>query len=61
MVDRECFFLAGTKIKMCNKPVDDYPQALEFVPDCFKTQKMCNKTVGVYFSAIQLFLEAIRL
>ena len=26
--------------KMRNKAVDNYPHALEFVPDCFKTQKM---------------------
>ena len=23
--------------KMCNKVVDNYPRALEFVPECYKT------------------------
>ena len=23
--------------EMCNKPVDNYPQALQFVPECFIT------------------------
>ena len=26
-----------------NKSVDNYAHALESVPDCYKTQKMCNK------------------
>ena len=25
--------------EMCNKAVDNYPHALEFVPECYKTQK----------------------
>ena len=30
---------------MCIKAVDDYANALEFVPDRYKTQGMCNKVV----------------
>ena len=30
---------------MGNKVVDNNAHALEFVSDCYKTQKMCNKTV----------------
>ena len=34
---------------MCNKAVDNYPHALEFVPECYKTQKMCDKAVNRRF------------
>ena len=35
--------------KMCsNKAVDNYPHALQFAPECFKTQKICAKVVGQY-------------
>ena len=34
---------------MSNETVDNYPHALEFVPDCFKTQ---NEDVNTYLSAI---------
>ena len=30
---------------MCERAVKDTPEALEFVPDYLKTQKMCKKTV----------------
>ena len=33
---------------MCNEAVDNYAHALEFVPDCYKTQKMCNKAVNTF-------------
>ena len=26
--------------KMCNKVVDNYPHALDFVPECYTTQKL---------------------
>ena len=32
--------------KMCDKTVDYYPHALEFVPDCCKTKKICNKVLA---------------
>ena len=32
---------------MCNKATDNYSHALEFVPECFKTQNMCDKAVKI--------------
>ena len=53
-------FLTATEIKkMCNKAVDNYPHALEFVPKCYKTQNMCDKAVNIYPSTIKLFLNAL--
>ena len=31
--------------KMCDKAVDNNPDALTFVPDRYETQKMCDKVV----------------
>ena len=28
---------------MCHKAVENYPHALEFVTECYKTQKMSDK------------------
>ena len=47
--------------EMCNKVVDNYPYALEFVPGCFKTQIMCDKAVDTHPTAINMSLVAIRL
>ena len=33
---------------MCNKAAEDNPNALEFVPDQYKTHGMCDKTVNDY-------------
>ena len=33
---------------MCNKIIGNYPHALEFVPECYKTQKMSDKAVNTY-------------
>ena len=41
----------------CNKVVDNYPHALEFVPDCYKTQEMCNKAVNIYRSTTKFVLK----
>ena len=38
---------------MCNKAVDNYPHALEFVPEYLITLKMCNKAVNNYPSTIK--------
>ena len=38
----------------CNDTVDNYVYASQFVPNCYKTQKMCNKAVDTLASAIQL-------
>ena len=47
-------FISGSQKnqKTCNEAVDNCAHA-EFVPDCHQTQKMCDKTVGTYPSAIQ--------
>ena len=42
---------------MCNKAAANYANALEFVPDCYKTQKMCNKAFDTSPSATQFVLE----
>ena len=33
---------------MCYKTVDNYFHALEFLPKCYKAQKMCDKAVSTY-------------
>ena len=35
--------------EMCNKPVDNYPHALEFVPECYKTKKSVIKLLILIF------------
>ena len=47
MVQCKGLFLTATRIKrFFGKAVDNYSHTLEFVFDCYKTQKMCNKVVG---------------
>ena len=38
---------------MCDKAVDNYPDALEFVLECFKAQKMSDKAVNTYLSTTE--------
>ena len=38
---------------MCNKALDSYAHAWEFVPDRYKTQEMCIKAVDNYPSTIK--------
>ena len=45
--------------EMCNKAVDNYPHALEFVPKGYETQKMCGKAVSTYPSTIKFVPECI--
>ena len=35
--------------EICNKAVDNYSHALEFVPECLMSLEMCDKTVTRYF------------
>ena len=42
---------------MCNKAVDNYPHALEFVTECYKTQNMCDKAVDTYPSTTKFVPE----
>ena len=44
---------------MCNKAVDNYPHALEFVPEYFMSQEMCDKVVNTRSSTIKFFLNAL--
>ena len=30
---------------MCNKVVDVYPSVIQFIPKCFETQEICDKSV----------------
>ena len=46
---------------MWNKVIDNYPHALEFVPECYKTQKVCDKAVNICFLYLILFLIDIKL
>ena len=34
---------------MCDKAVKTYDSTIQFVPDCYKTQEMCDKTVNRCF------------
>lgn len=51
-------FLPATKIK--NAAVNNYAQALEFVPDSSKTRRICNKAVETYPSVMQYILECYK-
>ena len=42
---------------MSNKAISNYPHALEFVRDCFKTEKLCNKAGDTCPSTIQFVSE----
>ena len=34
---------------MCDKTVNTYPSTIKFVPECFMTQEMRDKTVNICF------------
>ena len=38
---------------MCNKVVDNYLHALEYVPDCYMTQNMRDKAVNTHPSTTE--------
>lgn len=42
---------------MCNQTVENYADALEYVPNCHETNKICNKSVDIYLSAIKFLPE----
>ena len=33
---------------MCDKVVNDYPSAIQLVPDRYKTREMCEKAMNIY-------------
>ena len=43
--------------EICDKVVDNYAHALEFVRHCYKTQKMHHKVINTYPSTIQFVFE----
>ena len=45
---------------MCHKDVDNYSHALEFVPECYKTQNMCGNTLDTYPSIIKFVSECYK-
>ena len=45
---------------MCNKAVDNYLHALEFVSECYKTKKMCDIAADSYLSKIQFVPECYK-
>ena len=59
MVEHENLFVRASKINKCNKAIDNYPQALEFVCECCKTQSICDKAVDTYLSQKNLFLNVL--
>ena len=40
--------------KMYNRVVDNYVHTLEFVPNCYKTQKICDNPANIFWSARRL-------
>ena len=46
--------------EMCNKTVDNYHHALEFVADCYMSQEMCDKVVNSHSSAIRVAPECYK-
>ena len=38
---------------MCDKVVDDNPDASEFVPDWYKIQEMCDKVADYFYIALE--------
>ena len=43
---------------MCNQAADNYRDALEYVPGCFKSQEMCDKVADIHCSLIQFLSES---
>ena len=35
--------------KICDKAVSTYPSTVQFVPNCYKTQEMCDEAFKKYF------------
>ena len=42
---------------MCDKAVDTHSYAIEFVPECYKTQNVYDKALNEYFIAFCYTLE----
>ena len=44
---------------MCTKAVDNYPNEVEIVPECYKPHKMCDRAVNAYPSTIKFVPECL--
>ena len=47
--------------KMRDKAVDNYPHTLEFLPECYETQEICNKASNKWFLYLIVILIVIKL
>lgn len=57
----ECYLiLTATRVKTCDKAVDNYLQALISVPNCNKIQKICTKDVSIYPSTIKFVADQFK-
>ena len=45
---------------MCNKAIENYPHALEYVSECYKTQKVCDKADDTFHSTIKFVTECYK-
>ena len=45
---------------MCNKAVDNYPHALEFVSECYNTEKLFDKDANTNSSIMQFVPECYK-
>ena len=43
--------------KMCYRVVSTYHSTIEFVPKCYKTQDMCDKSYNSFFFAFIYILD----
>ena len=46
---------------MRDKVVNTHSSTIQFVPECYKTQKMCEKAFNKCFLALFIFLIGIKL
>ena len=46
---------------MCDKAISTHPTTMKFVPECYKTQGICYRTIHRYFLYLILFLINIKL
>ena len=52
------FFYKNQKI--CNKAIDNYSHALEFILNYYKTQQMCNKAIDNYTHALEIVPDCFK-
>ena len=45
---------------MCNKAVENYHHAFEYVPECYKTHKIGDKAIDTYPSTIKFVPECYK-